>query len=53
MMLTAKQVAERMGVTEKTVRKWHADGKLKGVRLGYRTLRFRLAEVEKMLERCE
>lgn len=53
MMLTAKQVAERLGVTEKTVRKWYTDGKLKGVRLGYRTLRFKTAEVEKMLERCE
>lgn len=52
-MLTAGQVGERLGVNEKTVRRWYRLGKLVGVRLGYRTLRFRSSDVEKFLERYE
>lgn len=53
MLLTAKEVAERLGVSQGTVKRWYREGKLKGVQLGYRTLRFRVAEIEKYLERCE
>ena len=53
MMFTAEQVAKKLGVSRDTIMRWYRDGKLKGVRLGYRTVRFRSAEIEKMLERCE
>ena len=53
MMFTAEQVAKKLGVSRDTIMRWYRDGKLKGVRLSYRTLRFRSAEIEKMLERCE
>lgn len=32
--LTVRQVAERFGVADKTVRRWLAEGTLKGVRFG-------------------
>ncbi len=53
MMFAAEQVAKELGVAKDTIMRWYRDGKLKGVRLGYRTVRFRSAEIEKMLERCE
>lgn len=53
MMLTAEQVAKKLGLAVSTVRKMYREGRLKGVKLGYRTVRFRSAEVEKMLEACE
>ena len=51
MMLTAEQVAKKLGVAVSTVRKMYREGRLKGVKLGHRTVRS--AEVEKMLEACE
>lgn len=52
MMLTTDEVAVMLKVHPRTVLGWYRTGKLKGVRLGHRTLRFRMAEVEKMTVRC-
>jgi excisionase family DNA binding protein len=49
--LTVREVAETAKVGEETVRWWYRSGKLKGVKLGYRTLRFDPAEVRAFLAR--
>ena len=49
-VLTTKEVAERLKVSPKTVRRWVDAGKLKVRRMGYRTLRFRLADIVKFEE---
>ena len=49
-MLTAKQVAARFDVTPETIRRWVRDGKIKARKMGYRTLRFRLADIVKFEE---
>jgi excisionase family DNA binding protein len=43
--LTTRDVADRMEVTTETVRIWWKTGKLPGVQLGWRTLRFTEADV--------
>jgi len=50
MMLTTKQVAERLGVTTRTIYEWVKLGRIKARKLGYRTLRFRLADIVKFEE---
>ena len=50
MMLTTKQVAHRLGVTTRTIYEWVKAGRLKARKLGYRTLRFRLADIVKFEE---
>jgi len=50
LVLTTKEVAERLKVSPKTVRRWVDAGKLKVRRMGYRTLRFRLADIVKFEE---
>ena len=49
-VLTTKEVAERLKVSPKTVRRFVDAGKLKVRRMGYRTLRFRLADIVKFEE---
>ena len=50
MMLTVDQVAERFEVTPETIRRWVRKGKIKARKIGYRTLRFRLADIVKFEE---
>ena len=50
MMLTVDQVAERFEVTPETIRRWVRRGKIKARKIGYRTLRFRLADFVKFEE---
>ena len=45
-MLTIKEVANRYGVTEWTIRDWIRRGKLRAVRLGHRTVRIEASELE-------
>ena len=45
-LLTAEEVAARWGVKAKHVRGLRTAGRLPGVRVGTRALRFRLADVE-------
>ncbi len=47
--ITQKQVAEILGVSDRTVRTMIADGRLKGYALGSRVIRLRLDEVERAL----
>jgi excisionase family DNA binding protein len=45
------EVAERLGVSTKTVRRYVAGNQLPAIRLGYRILRFDPAEVDAFIER--
>ena len=47
-MLTAKEVAARVGVTVRTVRRWHARG-LKVRKLGHRITRYHVDDVDAFL----
>lgn len=44
--LTLEQAAEHLGVCERTIRRYVADGRLTGYRLGPRLLRFDGGEVD-------
>jgi excisionase family DNA binding protein len=45
-MLTVREVAERLRASEKTVRRWLKEGKLRGVRPGGTRLGWRIPEEE-------
>jgi excisionase family DNA binding protein len=47
--LTVKEVAHKLSIKPKTVRKWLREGKLKGVKLG-RLWRIREADIDKLAE---
>jgi excisionase family DNA binding protein len=47
-LLTTKQVADRMNVSQQTIFKWSRKGILPGVKLGY-LLRFEPAAVEEFI----
>ena len=51
-LLTVKQVAQRLQLNEKTIRRWIASGKLRGVWLGTDRAgwRIRASEVDRMLQ---
>ena len=44
--LTVAQVAERLQVTPKTVRRWLQEGRLRGVMLGGKRSGYRISELE-------
>jgi excisionase family DNA binding protein len=48
-MLNARQLGEKLGLSTWTVLEMARDGRLPCIRLGYRTVRFDLAEVERVL----
>lgn len=48
--ITQQQAAEVLGVTDRTIRKMIADGRLPAYRLGPRVIRLRLDEVEAALQ---
>lgn len=50
-LLTTRDVAARMRVSEQTVRRWRYDGDLPFVRFGYRTVRFELGDVDDFVRR--
>jgi excisionase family DNA binding protein len=49
-LLTARQVAERLGVSSETVLRWTRQGRLPGYRIGGRALRFCEHEIDAWLE---
>ena len=49
-LMTSEQVADLMGVSITTVRRWERSGTLPGVRIG-RLIRFRAADVEALIDR--
>jgi excisionase family DNA binding protein len=49
-LITQKQAAEYLGVTDRTIRQMIADGRLAGYQLGRRVVRLRLDEVESALQ---
>jgi excisionase family DNA binding protein len=49
-LLTVHEVAQRFGVADKTVRRWLAEGSLRGVRFGRQgQWRIPVAEVERVM----
>lgn len=50
--LTVRQVADRAGVTPKTVRRWIESGHLAAVRVGPRLIRIDPADVDALLGRA-
>lgn len=49
-LLKTPETATRLGVAPKTVRKWHYDGRLKGVKLSGKALRFSERDIEAFIE---
>jgi excisionase family DNA binding protein len=45
-LLTAREVAERLGVSVETILRWHRRGDLPGVRLSSNVLRFDVDDVD-------
>lgn len=50
-LLTQREVASRFGVSSETVRRWTRAGFLRAVRIGRRAIRYREAEVVRVLFR--
>ena len=48
-LLTDRQVAERLSVSVRTVREYRYEGALPAVRLGYRTVRVRSGDVDRLI----
>lgn len=46
-LLTVRQVAQRLGVTEWTIYQWSAKGRLPCIRMSRRALRFSEADIAK------
>ena len=51
MLLTVSNAAQRLGKSEDTIRRWADTGLLGCVRLGNGTRLFRLADVERLVDR--
>ena len=49
--LTPEQAAQRLQISRKTVIAWMRDGKLRGSKIGYRTWRVTVSEIEAFLKR--
>jgi len=49
-LITTSELAERLGVTSDTIRKWTREGRIPCLRVGQKTLRFDLAVVLDALE---
>jgi len=43
--ITLREAAQRLQISEKSVRRWIADGRLKGVRIGPRMIRVDAASI--------
>lgn len=50
-LLKVKQVAEQLGIDERTVRRYMHAGWLPYVRIGMTTIRFEQAEVDRLIQR--
>jgi excisionase family DNA binding protein len=53
-LMTPRQVAERLGVSEGTLRVWRCNGRypeLRYIKLGSRRVRYRPEDIERFLER--
>lgn len=48
-LLTGREVAQMCGVAAETIQKWARAGKLAAVRLSPRCIRFKLADVDRLL----
>jgi excisionase family DNA binding protein len=48
-LLTARDVAEQLGVSPETMLRWHRDGKVPGIRLPSGAIRFHPAAIEEWL----
>lgn len=49
--MTGREVADRLCISESTVRLWAKQGVLPSVRISARTIRYRHADVEALIER--
>ena len=50
-LLSASQLAARLRVTPRTVLQWHREGRIPGIRISHKVLRFRLTDVVSHLEK--
>ncbi len=48
LLLRAREAAAELGVTDQTIYDWYEQGKLKGVKLGARSVRFRRDVIERI-----
>lgn len=51
-LLTARELADQLGLAPATVLDWFEAGRIPGFKLGNRAVRFRPSEVEAWLEEC-
>jgi excisionase family DNA binding protein len=49
-LLTSREFGDRARVSQRTVLKWAAEGRIRGLRLGRRVLRFRQSELKRFLD---
>jgi excisionase family DNA binding protein len=49
-LLTGGEVSKQLRICRHTLRRWEQAGKIKGIRFGRRVIRFRLAEVKRLIE---
>jgi excisionase family DNA binding protein len=49
-LLTGGEVSMQLRICRHTLRRWEQAGKIKGIRLGRRVIRFRLADVKRLIE---
>ena len=51
-LVSARELAELLGVSSSTILDWFEDGRLPGFKLNGRAVRFRQSEVDAWLEEC-
>ena len=49
-LLTGREVADMLGVSNKTVLRWALEGELPSIRLSNRAIRFREGEIDRWIE---
>jgi excisionase family DNA binding protein len=52
-LLRAEELAEKIGLKLATVRRWSYEKRIPAVRVGKRSIRYRLSDVQRMLLRDE
>jgi len=50
-LLTEPEAAVYLGLSNWTVRKWRIEGKLPAIKIGWRSIRYRLTDLEQFLKR--
>ena len=53
LLLTKKEVAERLRIEPRTVDSWRLEGRLDAVYLGRKVIRYRASDVERFIEEAK